>query len=443
MTVTHAFDLVSAVRFELLLFAATGFLVFGLDDLLVDLIWLTTRVPDEELVPTTADSIGQPCQITVFIPAWREAGVIEHMLARCLSAWGDDSYTIRVGFYPNDPETHAAITSLNSPLIIPVELDHAGPTTKADCLNGIWRSLLAERETPPAAIVIHDAEDYVHASELAVFRQKLRRYAMVQIPVVPLLNARSRWVSGHYLDEFAEAHLKELPVRQLIGAALPTAGTGCAFRTAALQHLASLREGAPFDDESLTEDYELGLRLGELGYRTSFVRCRAMGDLVAVRSHFPASLGTSVRQKSRWIAGIALSGWDRTGWHEGLGEHWMRWRDRRAILSAVLIIAAYCGAFLSLPMLLAGEGAGTQGALADLLPASAALLIWRLGMKAWCVWQVHGFTEALRSAPRSIVSNMVAVMAGYRALATYLRQMWTGSVFWEKTEHHFPQESPH
>jgi adsorption protein B len=36
-------------------------------------------------------------------------------------------------------------------------------------------------------------------------------------------------ISGHYCDEFAEAHGKFMPVRQKLGASLPLAGVGCAI----------------------------------------------------------------------------------------------------------------------------------------------------------------------------------------------------------------------
>ena len=94
----------------------------------------------------------------------------------------------------------------------------------------------------------------------------------------------------------------------------------------------------------MTEDYELGLKLGALGLKTMFVRIPAQpGDqgVVASRGHFPATLGDAVRQKARWLGGIALTGWDRLGWSGGLGERWMRMRDRRGPLAAVLLLAAY------------------------------------------------------------------------------------------------------
>ena len=112
-----------------------------------------------------------------------------------------------------------------------------GPTTKADCLNSLWRAALAEEAASGrafAAIVLHDAEDLVHACELQVFAAHLPKYAMVQLPVLPLPDAGSPLISGHYIDEFAEAHAKDLLVRQWLDAAVPAAGVGVAIDRAML-----------------------------------------------------------------------------------------------------------------------------------------------------------------------------------------------------------------
>ena len=95
-------------------------------------------------------------------------------------------------------------------------------------------------------------------------------------PVLPEPLPDSSWVSGHYCDEFAEAHAKTLVVRDALGAALPAAGVGCAFDRAILARLAAERGGGygPFSVESLTEDYELGLTVKGLGGKARFLRVR-------------------------------------------------------------------------------------------------------------------------------------------------------------------------
>src|SRR3546814_21190588 len=104
---------------------------------------------------------------------------------------------------------------------------------------------------------------------------------MVQLPVLPLIDPRSRWIAGHYLDEFAEAHGKDLVVSEALGASVPSAGVGCAIRRDMMDNIARLHGGKPFDEASVTEDYELGLKLGSHGGRRILVRSdeRRGGDV--------------------------------------------------------------------------------------------------------------------------------------------------------------------
>src|SRR4029078_13014851 len=128
----------------------------------------------------------------------------------------------------------------------------------------------------------------------------------------------------------AEPHSRELVWREAVGAAIPLAGVGCAIARTPLAKLAALQDGTPFAGSSMTEDYEVGLRIGALGLKSLFVRLPARpGErgIVASRGHFPATLGSAVRQKARWLGGIALGGWERGA--PRAGRRWGRDRARR------------------------------------------------------------------------------------------------------------------
>lgn len=312
---------VDGVLREAMLFAAVGLLIGGLDDLVVDLLFLIRRVwrrGRQRLSVAALADRGTAGRIVVFVPAWDEQAVIGAMLTRALQRWRHPDYRIHVGLYPNDPGGIAAVMAVaaRDPRVRPVIGSVPGPTTKAACLNTLWHDLVRLGEAGDTrAIVLHDAEDLVHPDELTVFDALIGDRAVVQLPVMPLVKPGSPFVSGHYADEFALAHGVQLPVRTAIGAGMPLAGTGCAVAPWIVARLAAARGGDPFDPVSLVEDYELGLRIAELGGRGLFARVTdAEGGLVAVRAYFPATLTAAVRQKSRWITGIALAGWDRTGW---------------------------------------------------------------------------------------------------------------------------------
>jgi adsorption protein B len=286
----------------------------------------------------------------------------------------------------------------------------------------------------------------VHPLELALFDRLIDRAGLIQLPVLPLPDPSSPWIAGHYCDEFAEAHIKELVVREAVGAAIPLAGVACAIAREPLASLAALHDGQPFAGGSLTEDYELGLIAGELGLKTMFVRIPAYpGDraVVASRGHFPSSLGSAVRQKARWLGGIALTGWDRLGWRGGMGERWMRMRDRRGPLAALLLVAAYLAAFLwsqiwVAEMLGAPIRVHLSPALSTLLTVNAGLLAWRIAMRAGFTTSAYGWRQGLMSVPRLIVGNVIAMLAAGRALTIYARNR---PPKWDKTRHVFPAEA--
>ena len=160
-----------------------------------------------------------------------------------------DNYRIFVGYYRNDPATAAAIASVYDTRLEPVEVTADGPTTKADCLNHLYDALIdyeLAHDCEAKAVVLHDAEDVVHRFELRIFDGLIDRAAVIQLPVLPLIDPHSRWIAGHYCDEFAEAHIKELVVREAVGAAIPLAGVGCAIERRPLARLAAMQDGKPF-----------------------------------------------------------------------------------------------------------------------------------------------------------------------------------------------------
>jgi adsorption protein B len=448
----------SRIAAELALFAGAGFLLFAANDVLVDLIYFTRRLWRGLTVYTRYPRVfasyfvfkKDPAFLAVLVPAWDESTVIAAMLKAMLDRLDYDDFRVFVGHYRNDPATAAAIASVDDPRVEPVSIDADGPTTKADCLNHLYDALVAHEtatDRSAKAVVLHDAEDVVHPYELRIFDALIDRAALIQLPVHPLPDPHSRWISGHYCDEFAEAHAKELVVREAVGAAIPLAGVGCAVARAPLAELAAVQGGKPFAGNSMTEDYELGLRIGALGLKTIFVRIHARpGEraVVSSRGHFPSTLGAAVRQKARWLGGIALTGWDRLGWRGGLGERWMRMRDRRGPLAALLLLAAYSAALLWSQIWLAKAlgapvDARLDPTLVTLLTINAWLLAWRVVMRAYFTASAYGATEGLLSIPRMFVGNLIAVLAAARAISLH---MGGGAKRWDKTAHMFPAELP-
>lgn len=436
---------------ELLLFAGVFFILGALDEFGVDLVWfwlkLTGRARTHRI--NRADMQGQPLSgnAAVLIPAWREAAVIGATVSHALAAWAHPELRLYIGCYPNDPATAEAARRAagDDPRIRIIVHDLPGPSTKADCLNTVYRALSEEELATGQRfrmIVLHDAEDMVDPAELLVMDRALACAEFVQIPVRPEPQPISPWVAGHYSDEFTEAHAKGMVVRDALGAALPAAGVGCAFDREILARLAAMRSiGVPFSPESLTEDYELGLVIKKLGGRARFLRLRdEHGQLIATRACFPSRLHQAIRQKTRWIHGIAFQGWDRMGWSARPAELWMRLRDRRGPLSAIVLATAYLMLGFSAILWLAELGGLIRPWQRD--PVADAMIIfclgsfiWRAGMRFAFTTREYGPMEGIMAILRIPVGNLITILAARRALLAYLRSLAGKKPGWDKTSH--------
>lgn len=437
---------------ELLLFAGFFFLLGSLDEFAVDLVYAWLRITGRarswriERQAPRRRILGGPAAL--LIPAWREEEVIEHTLIHALAAWPSPELRIYVGCYRNDPATLAAVLrgAHGDGRVRLVVHDRDGPSTKADCLNRLYAALEEDEARygqDYRLVLLHDAEDMVDPAALGLMDRALDEAEFVQLPVLPEPQEASRWIGSHYCEEFAEAHGKALVVRQALGAALPAAGVGCGFARPMLRTIAAQTgSGAPFSVDSLTEDYELGLRIKAAGGRSIFLRVRGEdGRLVATRACFPARIDQAVRQKARWIHGIALQGWDRMGWGTRPAEQWMRLRDRRGPLTALVLFTGYLLVLLSLPVAAAGKLGLVRPLEVDagfviVLSVTMASFMWRALMRAVFTAREYGWVEGALAVLRIPVANIIVMMAARRALAAYVRSLRGEPLRWDKTAHH-------
>ncbi|HKT85443.1 MAG TPA: glycosyl transferase family protein [Novosphingobium sp.] len=438
---------------ELLLFAAFWFLLGAIDDIAVDLCWICLKLTGRARTGRISGEQGKAPLVgraAILIAAWQEEQVIGHTVRHALSVWQQDDFILYVGCYCNDPATVSAAMSGagNDPRVRIVIHENAGPTTKADCLNRLYSALCNDERRYDyrfKSIVLHDSEDMVHPAELAVIDSALSDVDFVQLPVRPEPQPASRWVGGHYSDEFTESHAKALVVRDALGAAIPAAGVACGFSRDIMERIAERRraEGGPgpFASECLTEDYELGVLVRREGGRSRFLRMRdENAQLVATRAYFPAQLEDSVRQKTRWIHGIAFQGWDRLGWGARPSDCWMALRDRRGPLTAIVLACGY--ALLAIEGILglarlSGLRATTiiSPMLNVMLVLCFASFVWRGIFRVAFTAREYGPAEGIRALFRIPVANLIAIVAGRRALWRYIRTLRGAAITWDKTRH--------
>ena len=464
---------------EMLLPLAAWVFASSLDDLFLDVcfffVWLRSRWRRAPLYgfPLSPPRAQRERKIALAIPCWEEAGVIREMLENNLTAINYGNYEAWVGLYPNDTATIDEVVRCKArfPRIRYVICPHAGPTTKADCLNWIMEGIRRREEATGERYEIflqHDAEDVIPPSSLRVINDHIGHYDMVQFPVFPLPTPVWDITHGTYGDEFAEFHLKELPLRVQLGGFLPSAGVGTAYRREALEKLLAAHGDQLFDPTSLTEDYFTGLELHRLGCKQLFLRLPSEGragassrdELIltgkpttsgpfAVRSYFPRSFRNAIRQRARWITGIGLQSWQRFGWRAGRGQLYWLWRDRKGLVGHPVTLLANAIFCYGLARWVWAHGTGTPwhfGAIVLSQPIFVWLLLinfgtltWRLAVRSVCSAKIYGWGHALTTPIRAPWSNLIKFCATWKAIVGFaVSRLRDRPLQWVKTSHAYP-----
>ncbi len=461
---------------------ATIILLSSIDDLFIDawywtretIRWFTVKRVHKPL--TSAQLYSRDEQpIAIMVPAWLEYDVIASMIEDMVRVLDYRSYVVFVGTYQNDAQTIAEVERMRRRYkqLRRVEVPHDGPTCKADCLNWVIAAIFRyekEMDIEFAGVVLHDSEDVLHPVELRFFNYLLPRKDMIQLPVASLERNWFELVAGTYMDEFAEWHAKDLVVRESLSGTVPSAGVGTCFSRRALLGLIATTDNQPFNTESLTEDYDVGERLGKMGMQSIFARFPVQFSTrrktwfgfgkerefmltmpLCVREFFPDTFRTAYRQRARWTLGIGLQGWKQTGWSGPLQKRYLLFRDRKGIVTAFVGIIAYVlvAQFLLfglaqltgfMPELFASPFSDSRY-LNFVLWANGCALFMRTTQRMYFVTRLYGWEHGVLSVPRMVVGNFINFMAVARAWKLFIPHLLTGKrLAWDKTMHDFPSQ---
>ena len=451
------------------------FLISGLDDLFVDLIYYVRHLfrfifRRKVIKPISVEQLSAVPEknAAILIPAWDESSVIFDMLLNTVATINYTNFHIFVGSYPNDEATRIAVEKARevyaniNVIVTPAD----GPTNKADCLNWVLQGMRVFEKDHNVRfhfVVMHDAEDVVHPLSLKFYNMLIPRAHFIQIPVFPFKVSWSNLVTGVYMDEFAETHTKDLRVRELMTTALPSAGVGTAISREAIDHLAAESNNQIFDIATLTEDYMMGLRLSKFSGKKIFLQQQVLpanapvtqaGERVtreplATRGFFPTGFRPAVRQKARWILGIALQGWS-FGWARTFGDNYFLYRDRKILLTNLGVVLGYVVVLYSVihsyvrqftdiavpPLIEADEY------YFDILRIVLILFVWRILNRVVSSWRIYGPLHGFMAIPRLIVGNVLNFCATCSAIQRFVSAKISGEVpEWGKTDHAFPTEA--
>lgn len=435
-------------------------LVSGLDDLVLDVVclyhWLTgkrtSRLPPEKELRQKPETT-----IAIFVPLWHEHRVIGKMIEHNTAAIKYRNHHFFIGAYPNDCATVAVVEDLEEryPNVHFAMVPHDGPTSKADCLNAIYDHLLRfERQTGIhfAVVMTHDAEDLIHPDSLRWVNYYSDTHDMVQTPVLPLPTPFRKLTHGVYCDEFSEAHSRDMRARQFTGSFIPSCGVGTSFSRTSLEQLALTKGNRIFEPACLTEDYENGLSLHLLGAKQIFVPLSFRnGSFVATREFFPQTFRSAVKQRTRWVMGISLQGWERHGWRGGLIDKYWLWRDRKGLVGNSLSLFTNLISIYGLSTWFATRAIGTDWGLGQaqlpshfawLFASTMSLGVVRILVRIFCTGRVYGWLFALgvpvRTAYANCINSAATVCAVYRYTKGRLKKR---PHTWLKTDHAYPTQA--
>src|SRR5260370_32477305 len=98
--------------------------------------------------------------------------------------------------------------------------------------------------------------------------------------------------------------------------------------------------------------------------------------MVATRGYFPRKFRAAVKQRTRWVMGIALQSWELNGWRETAGQLYWFWRDRQGLVGSLLgpaanLVLLYGVAGGGAHLILDGNGGWVLGTLPFSLPRPA------------------------------------------------------------------------
>ena len=451
----------------MLLGVAIIFAFFRIDDVLFDLIfwvsWLKRWQIRRRYAPFSPSDLMAAVEqrVAIFIPCWHESEIVDKMLEYASRHINYRRYDILIGVYPNDESTVDKVRSAARRYrgVHAVINDIPGPTTKAQNLNSIYRAMKRiEGDDPFSIVLIHDVEDVIHPLSLRLYNHLIPGKQMVQIPVFPLERRWTSSISWTYADEFARSHLKDMILRERLGSFVPSAGVGTAFSREALERVAETSDDL-FPEGSLTEDYQIGLRLHECGLKTVYVNKRLSPEsrgrsstaaaYVATREFFPNRFRDAVRQKARWVAGICLQSWDELGWIGDWATRYMLYRDRRAILTNIFALVGW----ITLVAAFAMRGweffddqvfvpsFGTQlwrMLLLDFVVAMTFVeLIQTACFVSWLYGPTQGLLSMLRAPLAAVINGFATIRALYLFLASFIKHE---PMTWSKTHHAFPSD---
>jgi len=226
---------------------------------------------------------------TVLVPMFREARMLPS-IARALREldYPLGKLDIKIVLEADDHETIEAARMLGLEGVFEIiVVPPSKPQTKPKACNFALRFARGEY------LVIYDAEDRPEPDQLrkvvATFRRSPPNTACLQCRL-NYYNVNENWLTRMFTLDYALWFDQVLPGLERLRIPIPLGGTSNHFK------IAVLRELHGWDPFNVTEDADLGMRLGQKGYRVGVVDSTTFEEA-------SCRTGQWIRQRSRWMKG--------------------------------------------------------------------------------------------------------------------------------------------
>ncbi|REF37560.1 glycosyltransferase [Thermasporomyces composti] len=272
-------------------------------------------------------------------------------------------------------------------------------------------------------VTIFDAEDEMHPDILNVVNTVMCTEDVNVVQAgVQLMNYNSNWYSTFNVLEYFFWFKSRLHHHARYGST-PLGGNTCFFSRELLLSVNG------WDENNLTEDAEIGLRISALGERIRVV----YDDRYVTKEETPPTLGSFIRQRTRWNQGFMQT--LRKGvWRQ------MPTRHQRFLACYTLafpyvqaIVGLYTPAALIMMVALHAPVGVALFSLLPVLLLIAHLVTAIVGLREFT--EAHGLTYSSGTVIKMILTwlpyQMVLAYAAVRAV----RRQLAGQGNWEKTTH--------
>jgi glycosyltransferase XagB len=248
------------------------------------------------------DSFGAPKEFapaqksfTVLLPARNEEEVIQHTIDGVLRAnYPQELLEVVVVCRIDDPGTIQKVQEKIVELVgrgihnVRLIIFQDRPINKPHGLN------IGFRNTTHEIVTIFDSEDEIHPEVFNVVNTVMVNEGVSVVQAgVQLMNFNSRWFSALNVLEYFFWFKSRLHYHAEVGI-IPLGGNTIFFTRAIINRIGG------WDEECLTEDADIGIRLSQLGERIRVV----YEDEYVTREETPPTVGQFIKQRTRWNQGF-------------------------------------------------------------------------------------------------------------------------------------------